>query len=312
MKSITHYIFIFLSIVPFFIFGQGAQEMQDTTAFLKENQTRKGGTIEDDAPFEDVSSLEIQEEDFSEKPPTADSVTTISAQIIPQKLETPIVELQDILKKDLEKINLQLSVMDLKYREERILKIRKEEAEYDLSFLNRIEGIKQTIAYETTGNSEAFIIAADQFLDTLYNEDTNVSDRFKDLSQERYDNYLTKDKIVKLRINDVKVERTHLNNSSEKIYKYSGFAILSGFDKKVRVQFYANDFVRKADEKLMFKVAKKDDIQQEVTIEGVIDTYKHGRILHDKDQIGTTPPSVILLKEWIVMDREQLIQDFKK
>lgn len=309
MRSITNYVFIFLSIAPLFIFGQSTQELQDTTVFLEKNQTRKGIDTESKLPFEEISSLEVEVTIGNSTP--IDSTTITPVQVVPQKLETPIIELQDILVNDLEQIKMKLSVVDLKYRDERILKIKKEEAEYDLSFLDRIEGIKKTIAYETTGNSEAFIIAADQFLDTLYNEDTNVSDRFKDLSQERYDNYLTKNKIVKLQINDVKVKRINVS-SVDKKYKYSGFAILSGMDKKVRVEFYADDYVRKADEKLMFKVAKKDDIQQEVTIEGVIDTYKHGRIQHLKNQIEATPLSIILLKEWIIMDRNQLIHDFKK
>jgi len=82
----------------------------------------------------------------------------------------------------------------------------------------------------------------------------NVSEQFKNLSQERYDNYLAKDKIVKLKINDVKVEKNKDMIEAGKKYKYSGFAILNSLGKKVRVEFYSDDFIRRADEKLMYEV----------------------------------------------------------
>ena len=100
--------------------------------------------------------------------------------------------------------------------------------------------------------------------------------------------------------------------SDEKIYKYSGFAILRNYGKKIRVEFYSDGLVRKADEKLMYEVAKEDNIEQTVTIEGVIISYQHGRFQSTEDEINEPSMSIVTLQEWIIMDREILIQEFEK
>ncbi len=310
MKSKINYILIVFVFSPLLLTSQYSND-----SIPSDIQTSKGGkeirTLpfdEDPIPQEVIAKSEIQKKTV-DSPNSNDNVKPLEVQVEPrEKPSTPVGELQYILEMDLEEINTKLGSNDLEYRERRILMIKKEEAEYDLSFLKRLAMIKETIAYETTGNSESFIISADQFLDTLYNEDTNVSDKFKDLSQERYDNYLVKDKILKLRINDIKVELVRAANQGDKLYKYSGFAILPQFNKKVRLVFYSDSFVRKADEKLMYEVAKVDDIERTMTIEGVINTYRHGRSILIEGQ----PLSVVNISEWIIVDREELISDFRK
>lgn len=314
MESKKYYILFLLSIASVLAIGQNAK---DTTAVLSENQTVKGVTNYEGLPFEEapvpVGPKIVAKSDPQEPMmvPTKIEALSVEKQRV-ERISTPIGELQQILENDIIEINKKLTTLGLEYREERILRIKKEEAEYDLSFLKRIEGIKETIAYETTGNSEAFVISADQFLDTLYNEDTEVSERFKDLSQERYDNYLAKDKILKLRLNDVKLERITTIGASEKLYKYSGFALLSRFGKKVRVEFYSDSYVRKADRKLMYQMAKEDNIEQTVTIEGVIYEYKHGRLKSSQKKDEVKPLSNISIRDWIIIDREQLMQDLRK
>lgn len=314
MESKKNYILLVLSITSFLMFGQNTSDT--TKAVINVNQTAKGVTTYEGLPFEETPVPSTPKVVAKSIPQEAIIASTkvealpINEQTVDKEM-TPIYELQQILETDIAEINKKLSLIGLPYREERVLRIKKEEAEYDLSFLKRIEGIKETIAYETTGNSEAFVISADQFLDTLYNEDTEVSERFKDLSQERYDNYLAKDKIVKLRLNDVKVERVDGINTSKKTYKYSGFAVLSRFGKKIRIEFFSDTYVRKADRKLMYEMAKEDNIDQTVTIEGVIYEYKHGRKKSSKGMTPIKPSSNIFIRDWIIIDREQLIQELK-
>lgn len=309
MKSKINYILIIFVFSPLLLLSQYSND-----SIPPNIQTSKGGGEVRTLPFdEDPIPQEVMVKSETQKKavdsPNGNKVKPLEVQIEPrEKPSTPVGELQYILEMDLEEINMKLASDSLEYRERRILMIKKEEAEYDLSFLKRLAMIKETIAYETTGNSESFIISADQFLDTLYSEETNVSDKFKDLSQERYDNYLVKDKILKLRINDIKVELVRAANQGDKLYKYSGFAILPQFRKRVRLVFYSDSFIRKADEKLMYEVAKVDDIERTMTIEGVISGYRHGRSILIEGQ----PLSVVDISEWIIVDREELIRDFRK
>ena len=311
MKSKQHNILILFLVFPFLGFGQNPT---DTIPDSQDIQMPKGVSLESPIPFEEInanSKIAVKSQPVLSKSEKEIPSLTVQNPAI-KKVSTPIDELQNILEKDLVRITRDLSMIGLKYRQQRVLKIKKEETEYDLSFLNRLNGIKETIAYETTGNSENFIIAAERFLDTLYNENANVSEQFKNLSQERYDNYLAKDKIIKLMINDVKVERNKGIAGIGKKYKYSGFAILNSLGKKVRVEFYSDGFIRRADEKLMYEVAKEDDVEQMVTIEGIIEEFKHGRIKPIDEPDAEIPLSNILLNEWIIIDRDQLIQEFKK
>lgn len=311
MKSKHNYILIPFFVFPFFGFGQNSV---DTIPISQDVQTTKGVTLDTPIPFEEIATT--SKVVAKSQPPLSETEkSTIALTVqnpVNKKVSTPIDELQMILEKDLARITMELSIIGLEYRKQRVLKIKKEETEYDLSFLNRLNGIKETIAYETTGNSENFIISAEHFLDTLYSEDANVSEQFKDLSQQRYDNYLAKDKIIKLRINDVKVEKNLDLNAGTKKYKYSGFAILDSFGKRVRVEFYSDGFVRRSDEKLMYEVAKEDNIEQMVTIEGIIEEFKYGRTKPIVETDAQASSSIILINEWIIIDRNLLIQDFKK
>ncbi|MFK7771051.1 MAG: hypothetical protein AB8F94_02890 [Saprospiraceae bacterium] len=311
MKSKQNYSLMLFFVIPFFGLGQSSV---DTIPVSKDVQTPKGVSL--NIPFsleEMATNSKIAVKSHPSLSETKKETLALTVQNPISKNEsTPIDELQIILEKDLARLTKELSIVGLEYRKQRILKIKKEETEYDLSFLNRLHGIKETIAYETTGNSENFIISAEQFLDTLYNENSNVSEQFKDLSQERYDNYLAKDKIVKLRINDVKVERNKGMEGDGKKYKYSGFAILDSFGKKVRVEFFSDGFIRRSDEKLMYEVAKEDNIEQTITVEGIIDEFKYGRINSSFENDAPTSLSIILINEWIIIDRDQLIQEFEK
>ncbi|MFK8007349.1 MAG: hypothetical protein AB8H03_13305 [Saprospiraceae bacterium] len=311
MKSNYNYILILFFVIPFFGFGQNSVDTIPTTQDI---QTSKGASLDTPIPFEKMAiSPKVAVKSQSSLSESKKEIFALTVQNpVSKKVSTPIDELQIILEKDLARLTKELSIIGLAYRKQRVLKIKKEETEYDLSFLNRLNGIKETIAYETTGNSENFIISAEQFLDTLYNENANVSEQFKELSQERYDNYLAKDKIVKLRINDVKVERNQGIGGDGKKYKYSGFAILDSFGKKVRVEFFSNGFIRRADEKLMYEVAKEDNIEQTITLEGIIDEFKYGRNMSTDEADAPTSLSIILINEWIIIDRDQLIQEFKK
>ena len=310
-SNIKNYLIV-LSLLPSFLFGQNSQDVPTTTP--KSGQTAKGIISVSGLPFEEKNADENLED--SENLPKILAEPSIASATLQtekrMKEETPTRELQTILEEDLQEVNRELSQIGLAYRKERLLRVKQEEIKFDLSFLGRLENIKQSISHGTTGNAEAFIIAADQFLDTLYNVETNVSEKFKDLSQERYDNYLVKDKILQLQINDVKVEKIKGRNSEEKIYKYSGFALLQNFPKKVRVEFYSNHFVRKADQHLIYEVAKEDNIERTVTVEGVVEEFSHGRIQSTKTDLGDSPMSIVLLKEWIIMEREELVEDFKK
>jgi hypothetical protein len=309
MTSKHSYILFLFFVFPFFGFGQNTT---DTIPTSQDILTPKGVSFDNSIPFE-KSSTRSKDVTQSQSALVETEIPVLATQkLVNRKVSTPIDELQIILEKDLARITKELSLIGLEYRKKRILKIKKEETEYDLSFLNRLNGIKETIAYETLGNSENFIIAAEHFLDTLYNENANVSEQFKDLSQERYDNYLAKDKIIKLRINDVKVERNKGVEGDGKKYKYSGFAILDSFGKKVRVEFYSDGFIRRADEKLMYEVAKEDNIEQTVTIEGIVEEFKYGRISLAVEPDVQIPLSIILINEWIIIDRNLLIQEFKK
>lgn len=311
MKSKHHYILFLFFIFPFLGFGQNSI---DTIPASQDILAPKGVSLDNSLPFEETTtSVKVTAKGQLSFAETEKKVPSLVVQKpVSKKVSTPIDELQIILEKDLARITKELSLVGLEYRKQRILKIKKEETEYDLSFLNRLNGIKETIAYETTGNSENFIIAAEQFLDTLFSENASVSEQFKDLSQERYDNYLAKDKIIKLKINDVKVERNKGMKGDGKKYKYSGFAILNSFGKKVRVEFYSDEFIRRADEKLMYEVAKEDNIEQTVTLEGIIEEFKYGRIKPIDEADVQTSMSIILINEWIIIDRDQLIQEFKK
>lgn len=311
MKSKNNYFIIFAICAPFLVVSQN---ISDTTSIVvDEIQTSKVLKSTPVKPIEEITLA--QKTTTKSQPQLSKKDMTIKGLLVEEKIiekqETPIVELQQVLEEDLVKIEKQLSVIDLEYRDERILKIKKEEAEYDLSFLKRLDGIKETITHETTGNSEAFVIASERFLDTLLYEETNVSDRFKDLSRERYDNYLAKEKIIKLEINDVTVQRvTTAEEDSDKLFKYSGFAKIPNLDKKIRVEFFSNGYVRKADQRLIYKVAKVDDIDQTIIIEGLISNYRYGRIpLEEEEDVPVF--SLIQLEEWIIMERLQLMQDYK-
>jgi hypothetical protein len=311
MKSKHSYLLIIFFVFPFSGFGQ---KSVDTIPVPQDIQTPKGASL--NIPFS-LEEMAISPEVAVKSQPSLSElekeVFALTVQNLgSKKVSTPIDNLQIILEKDLVRFTQELSIIGLEYRKQRILKIKKEETEHDLSFLNRLHGIKETIAYETTGNSENFIISAEHFLDTLYGENANVSEQFKDLSQERYDNYLAKDKIVKLRINDVKVERNRGLDGGEKKYKYSGFAILDSFGKKVRVEFFSDGFIRRSDEKLMYEVAKEDNIEQTVTLEGIIEEFKYGRIKLTSEPDAQASLSIILINEWIIIDRDELIQEFEK
>ena len=311
MKSKHNYLLMLFFVFPFFGFGQNSV---DTIPVSQDIQTPKGTSLNIPFSLEEIaasSKIAVKSQpSFSETETEIPALTVQNP--VRKKMSTPIDELQIILEKDLARLTKELSIVGLEYRKQRILKIKKEETEYDLSFLNRLNGIKETIAYETTGNSENFIISAEQFLDTLYSENGNVSEQFKDLSQERYDNYLAKDKIIKLKINDVKVERNKGMEGHGKKYKYSGFAILNSFGKKVRVEFYSDGFIRRADEKLMYAVAKEDNIEQTVTLEGIIEEFKYGRIRRIGEVDTEASLSIILIDEWIIIDRDQLVHEFEK
>ncbi len=311
MTSKHNYILILFCVFPFFGIGQNSV---DTIPASQDIQTPKGVSLSIPFSLEEMAaSPNVTVKSQPALSETKKEIIALTVQNpVSKKVSTPIDELQIILEKDLVRLTKELSIVGLEYRKQRILKIKKEETEYDLSFLNRLNGIKETIAYETTGNSENFIISAEHFLDTLYNENTNVSEQFKDLSQERYDNYLAKDKIVKLRINDVKVERNIGLEGDGKKYKYSGFAILDSFGKKVRVEFFSDGFIRRSDQKLMYEVAKEDNIEQTVTLEGIIDEFKYGRIKPIDEADTQASLSIIMINEWIIIDRDQLIQEFEK
>lgn len=311
MKSKHNYILTLFFVIPSFGFGQNSV---DTIPVSQDIQTPKGVSLETPIPFEKMATspnVVVKSQPTLSKAEKDVFVLTVQNPVS-KKASTPIDELQIILEKDLARLTKELSIVGLEYRKQRVLKIKKEETEYDLSFLNRLNGIKEIIAYETVDNSENFIISAEQFLDTLYDENASVSEQFKELSQERYDNYLAKDKIVKLRINDVKVERNKGINSDQKKYKYSGFAILNSFGKKVRVEFFSDGFVRRSDEKLMYEVAKEDNIEQTVTLEGIISEFKYGRKKSTDNIEDPTSLSIILMNEWIIIDRDELIQEFEK
>lgn len=288
-----------------------AQNVQDSLSNSTDILTAKG--ISDDAqitsPEEVFDRERLIVKSQSQFQPKGVPVLLTNEQKI--KKINSIETLAAFFERELELIDQQLAAYDLEYRNQRVLTIKKEETETDLAFLERLEEIKEIIAYETTGNSAGFIMSADRFLDTLFHDDTEVSERFKDLSKERYDNYLAKDKIVKILLNNVRVEVLKENEAGEKLFYYSGFIVLPDFPKSVLVEFYSDGFVRKADRKLMYNLARIDNIDQEVTIEGVIENYQHGRVSLEEKRTEQVL-SKIKLNEWIIMDREAVIKDVKK
>jgi len=226
---------------------------------------------------------------------------------------TEIDLLKTQLEKELSELNTELSHEELDYRVARILKVKKEETEVDLLFIGKLDKIKKTIAYETLDNSKDYIKTAEMFLDTLYNDDTEVSESFKSSSKERYDNYIAKEKVVKVRLNDLIV--TELPSENEEYnYKYSGFAILENYPKRIRIEFYSDGNISRSDPKWIYKAAAEDNIAREITIEGVISDYQYGRKMASETNIKNEekPVSLIVLKEWILEDREALINEFKK
>lgn len=223
---------------------------------------------------------------------------------------TSIKMLKAKLEKELSNLNTELSHEELDYRVERILKVKKEETESDLLFIGKLDEIKKTIAYETLDNSQDYIKTAERFLDTLYNEDTEVSENFKTSSKERYDNYIAKEKVVKVKLNDLIVTELEPKNG-EPYYEYSGFAILGNYHKKIRVEFFSDGFVSRTDPKWIYKAAVEDNILREVTIEGVIEDYFYGRE-NSKTMGNEKPISKIVLKEWLIENKEDLIKEFKK
>lgn len=218
--------------------------------------------------------------------------------------------LRNKLETELSSLTTELSDEELDYRVARILKVKKEETEADLLFIGKLDKIKKTIAYETLDNSKDYIKTAERFLDTLYNEDTEVSESFKSSTNERYDNYIAKEKVVKVRLNDLIVTELPDKNGVS-YYKYSGFALIGNYHKKIRIEFFSDGNVSRTDPKWIYKAAVEDNILREVTIEGVISDYQYGRVKSD-DKEAETSVSIIVLKEWLIEDRDQLINEFKK
>jgi len=62
----------------------------------------------------------------------------------------------------------------------------------------------------------------------------------------------------------------------------------------------------------MYEVAKEDNIEQTITLEGIIDEFKYGRITPVSETETQGSLSIILINEWIIIDRDQLIQEFER
>jgi len=242
-------------------------------------------------------------------PPSQDSITpNAEIKTIQEKMNS-IEILKSQLEVELSNLNTKLSKEELGYRVERILKVKKEETEVDLLFIGKLDKIKQTIAYETLDNSQDYIKTVERFLDTLYNEDTEISENFKTTSKERYDNYIAKEKVVKVKLNDLIVTEMPPKDG-EPYFKYSGFALLGNYHKQIRVEFFSDGYVARTDPKWIYKAAVEDNIAREVTIEGVIEDYFYGRVnksLNDDEK----PISKIVLKQWLLENKDDLIKEFK-
>jgi len=244
-------------------------------------------------------------------PSEPDSITptpTVEIKGVQQNLNS-IELLKTRLEMELSSLNTKLSKEELDYRVGRILKVKKEETESDLLFIAKLDNIKQTIAYETLDNSQDYIKTVERFLDTLYNEDTEVSENFKTTSKERYDNYIAKEKVVKVKLYDLIVTELPPKNG-EPYFQYSGFAIIGNYPKQIRVEFYSDGFVARTDPKWIYKAAVEDNIKREVTIEGVIQEYHYGR-QESKTNEDEKPISKIILKEWLLENKDELIKDIK-
>ena len=259
-------------------------------------------------PIANVSDKVISKSIPIVKPVSGDSITPTIINQVPKRISA-IDILRSKLEMDLSNLNTELSTEELDYRVARILKVKKEETEADLLFIGKMDKIKKTIAYESLDNSQDYIRTAERFLDTLYNEDTEVSESFKTTTKERYDNYVAKEKVVKIKVNDLIVEELPLKNG-QPYFKYSGFALMGNYSKKIRVEFFSDGFVSRTDPKWIYKAAVEDNIAREVTIEGVISDYSYGRKIDDPNS-DERPISIIQLKEWLIEDKEQLIQEIK-
>ena len=245
-------------------------------------------------------------------PVSYDTITPeVSIKGIAKKSELSSVDyLRTELEMALGNLNTELSDEELDYRVARILKVKKEETEADLLFIGKLDKIKKTIAYETLDNSKDYIKTAERFLDTLYNEDTEVSENFKSSTKERYDNYIAKEKVVKVRLNDLIVTELP-DKDGVAYYKYSGFALLGEYHKQIRVEFFSDGNISRTDPKWIYKAAAEDNMSREITIEGVISEYHYGRKIKSASE-EEKPISLIVLKEWLIENREQLINEFKK
>ena len=267
------------------------------------------------AQSEENSLAKVADKVISKSVPLAlpisqDSITpTVSVKGIQQNMNA-IELLKTQLEMELSNLNTELSHEELDYRVARILKVKKEETEADLLFIGKLDKIKKTIAYETLDNSQDYIRTAERFLDTLYNEDTEVSESFKTTTKERYDNYIAKEKVVKVKLNDLIVTELPPRNG-EPYYRYSGFAILGNYHKQIRVEFFSDGNVSRTDPKWIYKAAVEDNIAREVMIEGVIKEYHYGR-KKANDKVDEKPVSKIILKEWLIENKEDLIKEFKK
>ena len=153
------------------------------------------------AQTEDSSLAKVPERVISNSVPIVsvqDSITpTVSIKGVQKELNS-IDLLKSQLEMELSNLNTELSGEELDYRVARILKVKIEETEADLLFIGKMDKIKKIIAYETVDNSQDYIKTAERFLDTLYNDDTEVSENFKSSTKERYDNYIAKEKVCLL------------------------------------------------------------------------------------------------------------------
>ena len=141
------------------------------------------------AQTEDSSLAKVPERVISNSVPIVsvqDSITpTVSIKGVQKELNS-IDLLKSQLEMELSNLNTELSGEELDYRVARILKVKIEETEADLLFIGKMDKIKKIIAYETVDNSQDYIKTAERFLDTLYNDDTEVSENFKSSTKERF------------------------------------------------------------------------------------------------------------------------------
>jgi len=126
MKSKQNYFLIFFFVYSFFCHGQNPI---DTIPTPQNIPTAKGVSLETSLPFEEMTSS--SKVVTKSQPVIAESKKEIPALTVQnpvtKKSSTPIDELQFFLEKDLERITKELSTIGLAYRQQRILKIKKEE-----------------------------------------------------------------------------------------------------------------------------------------------------------------------------------------